>query len=170
MPNKSEMARLVARGLVHETFAHETLGHFDITRLRMILRDAYGPGKEGPVRYCKFSELGMVDGITADAFSYLIGAREVDKVHASNLTERQLKDPLYFLLCPPGTNGEGESHLLVDGIHRLWERKKRGKEGFKFYLFPLELAPRIDDNVYREIKWGEKDLVPGVGLVTRKER
>ncbi len=169
MRTKAESARLVALGLAHETFQHETLGHFDITVLREAIDIALSRPPGLTLYRCRFDEVEMVDGIKVDAFEYLTSNREIDYEHAKSFTKQQLAEPLLFLKCPPGSNGEGESHLLVDGIHRMYERKRRGKTFFRYYLVPLEIAPRVDPEVWQEVKWGEKDVVPGVGLVKREQ-
>lgn len=164
---KSECARLVRKGLAHETFAHETLGHFDISNLRRII-EVLARRKVIEVHHCRFDQVqfdGKVEGTT-----HLFAHREIDVRRAHELTGRQLREPLIFLLCPPGTNGETETHLLVDGIHRMYERKQRGMDDFKFYLFPLDKAPRVNRSEVREIPWGDKEVVPGVGLVNRERK
>jgi hypothetical protein len=170
MTTKDEMHRLVVAGIANETFQHETLGHFDITMMRRaieLVKDRL------TVYSCNFDQLGMVDGIEADGYTYLTQHREIDRERVKNLTDEQIEEPLIILDCPAGTNGTGRSDLLVDGIHRLVARKERGKEGFSFYRLPLEHAPRIDDSKvgvdFVQLQWGEKDLIPGQGLVERKK-
>ena len=86
MTGKAESARLVAEGLAHETFMHETLGHFDITVLRAAVHLAASrpPGLE--LHKCRFDEMEMVDGMKLDAFEYLVGHREIDFAHAATFT------------------------------------------------------------------------------------
>jgi hypothetical protein len=165
---KTEAARLVAIGRLHETFAHDTLGSFDITTLRGLVKRLDRKRRIKTLR-CRFDAVRVVEGINADPMEYLLSQREVDFARAALLTDRQLADPLIYLLCPPGSNGPQETHLLVDGIHRLYERKRRGYVDFAFYLIPLAYAPRIDrSQFFAELLWGEKDLIPGRGLVPRK--
>jgi hypothetical protein len=166
MTTKSEAAALVAAGQAHETFHHATLGHFNITRLREVI--AQGGFK---LHRCKFDDLKMVDGIEADAFAYLTANREIDPARVAELTEQQIREPLLFALCPPGSNGEGESHLLLDGIHRFVARRQRGKTFFTFIMVPLAEVPIVDPALFAgNLPWGEKDVVPGVGLVNRREK
>jgi len=162
---KSQVARLVAEGLARETFQHVTLGHFDVTALRELVLAEYPE-----VTRCRYDALSMVDGIECDALDYLVQNREVDRARCAELTREQLDDPLIFLLCPPGSNGDGESHLLVDGIHRLVERHRRGYPDFRLRMAPLHRAPRVDPDDDAHIPWGDTDLVPGVGLVKRREQ
>lgn len=164
--NKSQVADLIARGVGYETFQHETLGVFDISSLRqMIARN-----KPKPL-YCLYSELKMVDGVETDALQYLIEHRDVDMQRCAELTERQLDDPLIYVDCPPYPGEPTPSQLLIDGVHRLVERKRRGKTGFYYFLIPLDQAPRIPERLLGlALPWGEKDIVPGVGLVPHKEK
>lgn len=161
---KSEAARIIAEGRGVESFHHDTLGNFNVTALREMVNT----GAED-VHYCPFDAIQMVDGIEGDALEYLIGHREIDRERVASLTPAQLEDPLLFLECPAGSNGEQASQLLVDGIHRLVALKERNYDGFYFYLVPLEDAPRIDTESCEEIPWGEMDLIPGQGLVKRKQ-
>lgn len=163
MPTKCEMAALVAAGVAHETFHHATLGHFNITELRVIIARA----RRLKLHRGLFSEMQMVDGVDADAFEFLTASREIDYDRVAALTAEQIAEPLIHALCPPGANGEGESHLLLDGIHRLVARKQRGKKFFRFYLVPLASVPLVNEALYYHVPWGKKDVVPGVGLVER---
>lgn len=161
--SKSNAARLIASGIGRESFQHDTLGHFDITALRAFIRAG-----RPQILNCKYSEISY-DGSEVDALAHLVGNREVCPQRCKELTTEQLEEPLIFLLCPAGANGEHATHLLVDGIHRFVERQARGKADFHFYLIPIELAPRVDEVNYREVPWGEKELIPGKGLVPRSQ-
>ncbi len=57
---KTEMAQLVQAGLAFETFAHQTLGHFDISALRQVLK-SFTPIT---IHHCRFDQLAMVDGMS----------------------------------------------------------------------------------------------------------
>lgn len=166
MRTKLECMRLVAAGLVTEIFSHATMGQFDITRLRQAIGLLVDSGKMKRHR-CDFNDVRSEEP-SNDPTAWLFSQREIDIDRANELTAAQLDEPLLFLLCPPGTNGDGETHLLVDGIHRMYARRQRKMTYFEFYLLPLQYAPRVDSRATREIKWGEKDLVPGVGLVARR--
>jgi hypothetical protein len=159
---KSQVSRLVVTGHCRETFSHETLGHFDVTGIRQLAIAEFPE-----VMVCAFSAMTMADGIQRDALAYLIANREVDHDRCLELTTEQLQDPLIFLLCPAGTNGEGESHLLVDGIHRLVAGYTRGYSDFRFRMVPMDRAPRFDPGDFTNVEWGDKELVLGVGLVDR---
>lgn len=163
---KAQCNDLVKRGLAQESFQHETLGHFNITELREIIGFRVITSSI-ELHRCSFNDINTVDGIETDAIEYLCGSREIDYIHAATLTEAELKSPLLFLQCPAGTNGQDESQLLVDGIHRLYERKRRGYGYFEFYLWPLEQAPLVNEKQSVSIPWGEKEVVPGVGLIRR---
>lgn len=163
---KVECAKLVREGRAIETFAHQTLGHFNVSALRIAIA-RHVKQRLIQVRQCRFDQV-QFDGSPTDANEHLFNSREIDQERVKALTPRQINDPLIFLLCPPGANGDGETHLLVDGVHRMYARKQRNFPFFHFYLFPLEYAPRVDEAMTTELKWGEKDLIPGIGLVTRQ--
>jgi hypothetical protein len=167
MMDKSHSARLIAMGLGRESFQHETLGHFDISALRELITGVLKaePGLM-PVRHGRYDQL-LYEGEAEKAYEHVVSNREVDPARCRELTDEQLNEPLIFLNCPAGTNGEGDTQLLVDGIHRFVERRTRGMEGFDFYMIPLAVAPRVDGGLYTTIPWGEKEVVPGKGLVRR---
>lgn len=160
---KSQASKLVAAGIAREVFVHETLGTFDIAGLRELIATDFPH-----IYLCAYASVNMVDGAECDAMAYMVANREVDQNRCRELTDEQLDDPLIFVLCPPGSNGEQETHLLVDGIHRLVERKRRGHRLFRFYLVPLKQAPTVRPEDYHNIEWGDKEVVPGLGLVDRK--
>lgn len=165
MITKSEVARITEAGLGIETFQHETLGHFNVTALREMVQQSNCERHR-----CFFTDIAMVDGVECDALEYLFSHREIDPQRCQELTGLQLEEPLIFLDCPPGSNGEQASSLLVDGIHRMKARRDRGYLDFWFYLIPLEQAPRIDPVEWEQshIPWGEMEVVPGKGLVKRR--
>ena len=68
MTGKAESARLVAMGLAHETFMHETLGHFDITVLREAVHIANSRPPGLVLHKFRYADMEMVDGIQVDAF------------------------------------------------------------------------------------------------------
>ncbi len=169
MTTKTEAAAMVASGLHMETFHHSTLGHFNITLLRVMIQatNQLYPGRL-KLHFCRFDQMQMVDSVKADAFDYLTANREIDPDRVSSLTAEQIDEPLIFLKVPAGLNGDQESDLLVDGIHRLCRRKREGLKSFEFYIVPMFLCPVVEDGDGAMIPWGEKEVVPGVGLVRRK--
>lgn len=166
--NKSLIASLVAAGLAREFFDHQTLGRFDVSTARQLVASLW----RNNIKFCRFDAMRMADdNKNIDALQYLFASREIDEDRCRELTTIQLNDPAINVVCPPGTNGEELSHLLIDGIHRIKARFDRDYDGFYFYEIPLELAPRmIHDATVIEIPWGEMELVPGVGLVKRKKQ
>lgn len=51
---------------------------------------------------------------------------------------------------------------IVDGIHRLTGRFRRGDATFQFYAIPLHMAPRLPaDAMFADIPWGEKEVRDG---------
>lgn len=158
MLTKSEVAKLVATGAVTEVFHHGTLGVFDVGELREIVAQLAERGRRPNV--CAFADVRAEDG-SIDPHEFLISQREIDPARVRELTDEQLEEPLIFLLCPPETNGVGETHLLVDGIHRLVGRRARGFPDFRFWLIPLVLAPRVDARNAISIEWGKKVVRDG---------
>lgn len=156
--SKSEAASLVAAGRVVEIFDHATLGVFDVSWLRRLVAGLAERG--GRPLSCSFADVRAEDG-SADPYVFITSQREIDRARVRELTDAQLEDPLIFLLCPPGTNGDGETHLLVDGIHRLVARRERGLKDFRFWLVPLAAARRFDKASATEIPWGEKEVRDG---------
>lgn len=155
--NKSEAAKLVAAGLVIEVFDH-ALGTFDISWLRALVAEL---AKRGARPWsCDFANIRTEDG-SADPLERLAAHREVDPERVRELTGAQLEDPVIYLECPPGTNGGGETHLLVDGIHRLVARRARGLPDFRFWLIPITAAKRFDKRSGIAVPWGEKELHGG---------
>ena len=56
----------------------------------------------------------------------------VEEQHALKLSEASLE--------VPGVVGEwGDTHIVIDGAHRLWRRWKRGDKTFPCYLIPEAL-------------------------------
>jgi hypothetical protein len=167
--SKLEINLLRDAGIVREVFTHVTMGTFDIKQMReRIQRETVASGRVPPLHRCRFDNMKMTDGRRIDVLSYLMQQREIDLLRCSQLTDEELKDPLIYVLCPPGSNGDGVSHLLIDGIHRMVERHRRGFPDIVFYLIPLRDAVMVDMSTHTEVEWGDKSLVPGVGLVKRK--
>ena len=167
---KRDVNALRDAGLTCEAFQHETLGWFDIDALRKLVR-LWNDKKDGRLirAVTTFESMKMVDDVERDAYEFLIANREIDRDVVAGLTFQQVNEPLLFLMCPPGTNGHGASQLLVDGIHRLVARKERGYPDFRWYGVPLEDAPRVDPRRFINLDWGNKEVVPGVGLVDRRK-
>lgn len=162
---KSQSAQLVRRGLLMEVFHHATLGRFDVSAIRHYLL-GYRAGVHGdkPMT-CRFDSVRAETG-DPDPMAFLVGQREIDEARVAELTAEDLEDPIIFVACPPGSNGEGETHLLVDGIHRLVARHRRGYKDFVFYMTSLEVAralwrgapPGVE---LVEVPWGEKEVRDG---------
>jgi hypothetical protein len=162
--SKSELSKLIAQGLLQETFTHATLGSFDISASRSLIAHMALTR-----RHCNFADVRMADGtgVTIDPFEYLISQREIDMARVGELTDKELDEPLIYAHCPPGSTAPGESHLLIDGIHRLVARKRRMMPDFWFYLLPLHMVPRVNRHGVVDVPWGEMDVREGVGLVRR---
>jgi hypothetical protein len=111
-----------------------------------------------------------VEDSSLDALTHLFNNREIDRTRAAALNFVEIDEPVIILDCPPGANGIGATQLLIDGIHRIFERHRRGYSFFEAYLLPLQLACRADLSEGRFAPWGKFDVVPGRGLVRRKDK
>lgn len=153
---KAEVMERVIKGELIETFFHETLGGFNVTALRKMC-------KAFRLQSQQFVFKGAVAtnaGVEGNIWDWLFSQRDVDLARAKSLTPDQLIDPAIIIDIPEGINGEGATTLIVDGIHRIYERRRRNKPNFFAYVIPLEFAPRAPDNC-KEIQWGEKQIVKG---------
>lgn len=167
MVSKIESAGMVARGEVAEIFSHETLGHFDVTRARLLIQTF---PQLFPRKTARFAESRMVDGIETDVWEYLFRARDICKDRVASLTAEELIDPAIFVEVPEGMNGnEAKSHLMIDGIHRVFRRKQLGKPEYYLYLLPMAVVPmvpdwavRLSDELRPDLAWGKFDFVNGV--------
>ncbi len=169
-------------GVHRESFVHSTLGQFDVTGLRELIAEVLRRRPDAKPSVCRFADVAMAGDKSADPHAHLLGAREIDRAYAATLTDAQLAEPLIYVEVPAGTDVDTvDTQLLVDGAHRYFERHRRGMESFEYWLVPLGVAPRLPlkSGLYRDadgdvslcivepIPWGEKELVPGVGLVDR---
>ena len=155
---KTQMMQLVGQGACVESFHHATLGMFDVSMLRLIASKLKERGHK-PLT-CRFEDV-RAEVANVDPLDFLIANREVDRERVKTLTDEQLEDEMIFILCPPGTNGVGETHLLVDGVHRMVARKERGKEDFNYWLVPLDCAPMVRPGSFIDVPWGEKEVRDG---------
>jgi hypothetical protein len=167
MVSKIESAEMVARGEVMEIFSHESLGHFNVSETRKLI--ATYP-ELFPQRAARFAETRMVDGIQVDAWDYIFKSRDICQERAASLTGEQLIDPAIVVEVPEGVNGNFDrSHLIIDGIHRVFRRKQLGKPEYYFYLVPMAVVPmvphwavEVSDALRPDLAWGKFDFVGGV--------
>lgn len=166
---KSLAAALVRSGELLESFHHATLGVFNITSMREHCRRARARGAEPYL--CAFEDVSAENG-HPDPMAFLVGNREVDMDRVAELTREDLEDPVIMVACPPGVNGSSETHLLVDGIHRLVARHDRGYKDFVLWMIPWDEAQvhrvRPDEGLM-SVSWGTKEVVDGQ-LVDRARR
>lgn len=86
-----------------------------------LLRGLERPGKAWPVTRC------MIGASLVEALER--GDLGVEPPHALRLPESALERP--------GIIGEwGDTHISIDGAHRLWRRWKRGDADFPAYVVP----------------------------------
>lgn len=157
---KSQAARLISQGALTETFVHATLGHFNVSALRVLVAELVRRGKS-PQRFA-FADVRAENG-DPDPIAFLSSQREIDQARVDELTDADLEDPVIMIICPPGTNGAGETHLLVDGIHRMTGRHQRGLPDFPFWMIPYDVAKMLSADLARGINvpWGRKEVRDG---------
>lgn len=160
---KSQMMRRVASGKCRETFTHSTLGMFDITAARAVVREMRERG-ERPHR-CRFADLRADPSVVVEqsVMDWLITQREVDMARVAELSPSQINEPVIHAVDPDG------SHYPVDGIHRMVRRAQEGREDFRYWAIPLALMPRPAPGVYADVPWGLMDVV-GDKLVNREKK
>jgi hypothetical protein len=172
---KSQIAARVAAGQDSEVFSHETLGHFDISKLRAAI---LGAPNFKPDRFF-FSALKFYDGESMDnPWKRLFDARDIDLARVNELTPEQIADPVIHLVVPPrlADNSPVTTHLLVDGIHRLYRRRQDRKPDYWSYVLPIDWAPRVpawaielSGLIDPSSQWGNKEMVDGKIVDIRKE-
>lgn len=156
---KAQVAQLVRAGAVREIFEHASLGLFDIAVMRHYISARAARG-ETPQR-CQFCDVRTETG-GANPMEFLISQREIDPARVAELTAEELEDPVIFVICPAGMNGEAETHLLVDGNHRIMARHQRGYADFLFWPIPWHVVDQLrppQDGI--SIPWGQKEMRDG---------
>lgn len=149
---KSQVAKLQAAGVARESFVHSVLGHIDITTLRLAIA-----AMKPPAHTFNFADTKVEDStMTAEeALQFLLDQREVDEERVNELTLEQLEEPIITLI------DDGGYSYVVDGIHRLTARFRRGYPTFSTYILHEKNAPRIDSSKWVDLPWGEKELING---------
>jgi hypothetical protein len=158
---KSQAAERVRDGRSVETFHHATMGVFNVTACRQIIKRMPHIFKPHHVRFADIKAEGLPDLDSAGVVAWLVGQREVDQARCAELTSAQLEDPLISMMDEAGMS------YVIDGIHRLSERFRRGKTGYRFYAMPVQIIPKLAPGTYLERPWGEMDVRDGQ-LVKRK--
>lgn len=151
---KSEAAARVKEGLSIETFNHGTMGQFNISVLRQII--SRNPSWF-PVHHIKFADIkaeGSPELDAAGVVAWLVGQREVCPARCAELTRAQLEDPIINMVDEQGMV------FVIDGIHRISERFRRGMAGYRFHAVPVALVPRLQGN-FLERPWGEMEVRDG---------
>lgn len=145
---KEKLMKLVAAGHLHETFEHSVEGHFDITAMR-----AWAAAN------CQILHANVAMVLEHAKTSRVWEQERVDSMDARSYTY----DPALFVQY---IRPEGETHLMIDGVHRLIRRAQEGQENFPFYLIPEANIIRPDLTLFARtdeifgVDWGD-DLVNG---------
>lgn len=158
---KSQASARVRAGTSVETFHHATMGLFNISLARALIK---AHPKLFPPMRVKFADLKAENNAGLDAagvVGWLIGQREVCPKRCAELTPQQLNDPVINMIDDHGMS------YLIDGIHRLSERFRRGMPDYECHMMPASMVPRMQPGTYRERPWGEMDVRDGQ-LVRRK--
>lgn len=159
---KSQTAQMVASGAHIETFQHATLGTFDVSLTRKII--ARFPSRF-PVGWAWFEDMradGHPELIGPEVMVWIFSQREICPIRRDELTEEQLNDPAINLI-----DDQGGSYI-IDGIHRIAARFKRGYPNFSLYSMPLKIAPRVPEGFEDfKVQWGEMEVRDGQ-LVKRR--
>ena len=157
---KSQSARLVREGVLNEVFCHASLGRFDVGALHQLTARSTTLGAK-PL-WCRFDAVRAETG-DPDPMAFLTAQREIDADRVAELTGEDLDDQVIFVACPAGINGGEETHLLVDGIHRITARHQRGYQDFVFWLVPWSIACYLRPLSSRAISvpWGHKEVRDG---------
>lgn len=151
---KSEAAARVRAGLSVETFHHANLGIFNVTRARALIKCQPHLFQKRHFLFADLKAEGQPGLDAAGVVAWLVGQREVDGARCAELTRLQLEEPLLHLYDESGIC------FLIDGIHRMSERFRRGLRDYWTHLMPLELAPRIPSGI-RHQDWGEMEVREG---------
>ena len=89
----------------------------------------------------------------------ILAARDLPQALAEGSHDEQLDDPAIDLV-----NDEGQ-HYIIDGIHRIAARYKRGMPDFFTRWMKLAICPRIPEELLQsglyKYQWGEMDVRDG---------
>ena len=154
---KSEIAALVAAGQNTEVFHHATMGIFNVSLARDII-------ERFPTRfpiYCiAFSQMSAPPELAipqAQVMDWIFSQREICPKRLAELTDEQLDDPAIDLITEAG------EHFLIDGIHRIAARYKRGMPDYRTYWMKFWMCPRVppEQALTHKYRWGEMDVRDG---------
>lgn len=152
---KSEAATRVRRGISVETFHHATMGIFNITLTRELIRLRPDLFKPMTVRFADIRAENNPDLDPAGVVAWLVGQREVCPKRCAELTRKQLEEPLISMVDEIGMT------YVIDGIHRLAERFRRGMPDYSFYALPTIIVPKLRPGTFAERPWGEMEVRDG---------
>lgn len=153
---KSQLAKLVAKGRVHESFVHSTCGTFDITLMREFAQKNVRFSADGEVRESEV-ELVLLT-INEEVKQFIMQSRDVEEERIMELSEESWdRDPIMGVHYPDGTT------LLIDGHHRILRRLIEGKTDVIAYMFKPEqiIRPQTGWGDMKGVEWGNKTFVDG---------
>lgn len=138
--NKQEVAKLVASGVLRETFTSSDYhSPIDITFIREAL--AYNP-----TRWTQ-----TIIPLSAELIAFLYRAREIDDERVMLLTEDQINDPIFVATFQDGKPGV----CPIDGHHRMVRRFRQGLTTVLAYLIPWQQLPVANR---QPVEWGNKQV------------
>jgi len=151
---KSEAAARVRAGVSIETFHHVNLGIFNVSAARAMIKRNPSLFKVRRFLFTQLKAEGQPDLDAAGVVAWLRESREVCPARCAELTRHQLEEPLIHLFA------EDDTCYLIDGIHRLSERFRRGMRDYWTYMLPLEVAPKVPKGIPGQ-DWGEMEIRDG---------
>ena len=154
---KLQANKLRDEGISIEVFTHATIGIVNVSELRnIILSSSMRDKLLMTARFDEMRRAGDGNMKSDQVLEWLIGQRELDEERIASLTETELNDPVIDLIDVEG----GMTHTIVDGMHRLVGRFRKGYPTFQYYAFPQHLAPMLPQSaMFADIPWGTKDVV-----------
>lgn len=152
---KSEAAARVRAGVLLETFHHVEMGIFNVTAVRVMIRRCPHLFQKRRFLFADLRAQGQPGLDAAGVMAWLAGQREVCPDRCAELTRHQLEEPVIHLF------DQGGVCFLIDGIHRMTERFRRGMRDYWTFMVPMELASKVPDGVRRSHDWGKMEVRDG---------
>lgn len=140
MASKTDLMRLVERGLVREVFSHTECGDFDVTSMRQYARLYVEP------------KLAAI----ADVLAFIEANRDYEKARVNALKPGEyLHDPALAVQYRDG------STLLIDGTHRILRRHKEGLDDFPVWVVGEMEIIRPNTTGRVDLEWGKFNVKDG---------
>jgi hypothetical protein len=140
-------------GLSVEVFQHVQFGIFNVSAMRSMIGMHPDKFKVHEVDFENLKADGQDIQSPQQFLDWLVGQREIDEERIAALTPEELEDPVIHVI-----DLENSQFYLIDGIHRLVGRFRRGDKTLKTYVYPLQYAPMVEPGLYVDRPWGTKDV------------